>query len=163
MLPGIVVHPIQRRVDERGFFAEVMRADWMDLLDRDQIVQVNLSWSYPGVVRGWHRHTRGQVDYFLVLQGSLRICAYDDGPASATKGQLTQVVASALEPALVRIPGHYWHGTLTLGDQPSLTVYFTNRLYDHSDPDEERRPWNDARIVDPETREPYQWHRPVHR
>jgi hypothetical protein len=47
-----------------------MRADWKDLLGDDVVVQANLSVTYPGIVRAWHRHLRGQTDYFLVVRGS---------------------------------------------------------------------------------------------
>jgi dTDP-4-dehydrorhamnose 3,5-epimerase len=162
MLPGIQIRALRKFVDDRGFVMEVLRADWEDLLGGDTVVQANLSLSYPGMIRAWHRHLRGQVDYFLVLRGAMRICAYDDA-ASASHGRLTEVVASGEVPQLVRIPGHYWHGTMTLGVEPSLTMYFTTRLYDYQQPDEERRPWNDPAIVDPRTGQPYDWLRPVHR
>ncbi|MDQ7857893.1 MAG: dTDP-4-dehydrorhamnose 3,5-epimerase family protein [Armatimonadota bacterium] len=156
MLPGIAVRALTKIPDERGFFMEALRADWRDLLGDDAIVQANLSLSHPGVVRAWHRHARGQVDYFLVLAGWVRICAFDDAEGSPTRGQVTEVTSSGEVPQLVRVPGHYWHGTMTLGAAPSLTVYFTTRLYDHASPDEERRPWNDPAV-------PYDWLRPVHR
>ena len=163
MLPGIEVRTLRKLVDDRGFFMEAWRADWRDLLGDDTIVQANLSLSFPGVIRAWHRHGRGQVDYFLVVGGVLRICAYDDAGGSPTRGQPTEVVASAEVPQLVRVPGHYWHGTMALGTAPALTVYFTSRLYDYQQPDEERRPWNDPAIIDPRTGEPYDWLRPVHK
>ena len=71
---------------------------------------------------------------------------------------------------LIRIPGFYWHGTRTISDEPSLTVYFVNRLYDYKNPDEERRPWNDPKIVpveinggknDPRIGIPYDWFFPI--
>jgi dTDP-4-dehydrorhamnose 3,5-epimerase len=71
MLPGLKVQDLKKNVDERGFFAEIMREDWKELLGEDRIVQSNLSFSYPGMIRAWHRHSRGQVDHFLVLKGSL--------------------------------------------------------------------------------------------
>ena len=51
MLPGIIIKPLRRHVDERGFFMELMRADWKDVLGEDKIVQANLSITYPGIVR----------------------------------------------------------------------------------------------------------------
>jgi dTDP-4-dehydrorhamnose 3,5-epimerase len=163
MLAGVRIHDLQKNVDERGFFAEIMRQDWKDLLGDDTIVQANLSYSFPGMIRGWHRHNRGQVDYFVVLRGSLKICAYDDTQGSRTRGHLEEVVASGEKLQVVRIPGHYWHGTKTLGDKPSLTVYCVNRLYDLKNPDEDRRPWNDPTIVDSKTSKPYDWNKPPHK
>jgi len=163
MLPGIRVHDIQRNVDERGSFAELFRQDWKELLGEDVIVQANLSYSFPGMIRAWHRHKRGQVDYFTVLSGSIKICAYDDSPDSPTRGQLDEIVASGERLQMVRIPGNYWHGTKTLGDKPSLTVYYVNRLYDVKSPDEDRRSWNDPSIVDTRTSKPYDWNKPPHK
>ena len=140
MLKGISIKPLRRFYDERGSFAEVMRIDWKDFWGEDKIVQANLS-SYPGMVRAWHRHLRGQVDYFLVLKGSLKICAYDD----ETK-ELDEII-SGRDLQIVRIPGHYWHGFKVLGNEIAFLVYFTTKLYDYENPDEERRPWNDPTIV----------------
>ncbi len=163
MLSGVRIFDPKKNVDERGYFAEILRQDWKELLGEDNLVQANLSFTYPGMIRAWHRHNRGQVDYFIVLKGSIKICAYDDNPTSPTKGQIDEIVASGERLQVVRIPGHYWHGTKTLGDRPSLTVYCVNRLYDVKNPDEERRPWNDPSIVDPKTSKPFDWNRPPHK
>jgi len=80
MLPGVKVQDINKWVDERGFFAEIMREDWKALLGEDRIVQANFSFTYPGTIRAWHRHEKGQVDYLIVLRGTIKICAYDDSP-----------------------------------------------------------------------------------
>jgi dTDP-4-dehydrorhamnose 3,5-epimerase len=163
MLPGVRVQDLKKIVDERGFFGEIMRQDWKDLLGDDSIVQANLSLSYPGMIRAWHRHSRGQVDYFIVLRGLIKICAYDDKQGSPTNGQLDEIVTSEENLQVVRIPGFYWHGTKALGDKPSLTVYCVNRFYDFKNPDEERRAWNDPKIVDPKTSKPFDWNRPPHK
>jgi dTDP-4-dehydrorhamnose 3,5-epimerase len=163
MLPGVKIQSLKRIVDERGFFGEIIRQDWKDLLGDDTIVQANLSLSYPGMIRAWHRHNRGQVDYFVVLRGSIKICAYDDKQGSPTNGQLDEIVSSEENFQVVRIPGYYWHGTKALGDKPSLTVYCVNSLYDFKNPDEERRAWNDPKIVDPKTSKPFDWNKPPHK
>jgi dTDP-4-dehydrorhamnose 3,5-epimerase len=162
-LPGVKTFDLTVRPDERGFFSEAVRRDWNQLLDGDEVAQINVSFSYPGIIRGWHRHHRGQVDYFLVLQGSMKICAYDDRQDSPSNGKLVEIIASSYKPQLVRVPGIYWHGTKTVSNQPSLTTYFVNRLYDYQDPDEERRPWNDPKIIDPRTGESFDWNKPPHK
>ncbi len=163
MLPGVQVFDIKKNIDERGYFAEILRNDWKELLAEDSMVQANLSYSYPGMIRAWHRHVKGQVDYFIVLDGAMKICAYDDKAGSPTKGQLDEIVANGEKLQVVRIPGHYWHGTKALGYKPSLTVYCVNRLYDLKNPDEERRVWNDQTIVDPRTSKPFDWNKPPHK
>lgn len=162
-LPGVKTYDLKIFLDERGFFSEAVRRDWREFLGEDEIVQINVSFSYPGIVRAWHRHVRGQVDYFLVLKGAMKICAYDDEVNSPTRGKLVEIVASENKLQVVRIPGFYWHGTKTISGEPSLTVYFVTKLYDYGNPDEERRPWNDPSIVDPKTGLGYDWNRPPHK
>ena len=166
-LPGVKLAEIERFVDERGLFHEIMRADWKELLGDDTIVQANLSITYPGIIRAWHRHLRGQVDYFLVVRGTAKICAYDDESRS-----LVEVVLSEAKPQVLRVPGHYWHGFKALGTEPVHLVYFVTKLYDPQNPDEQRRPWNDPTIVpekingktdDPRCGKSWDWNYPPHR
>jgi len=158
LLDGVKIYELKKTPDERGFFAELLRQDWTKILNDEWIAQANLSFSYPGVIRAWHHHLRGQTDYFIVLQGAMKICAYDE-----KMKQLDEIVSSEHKLQIVRIPGHYWHGTKTIGEKPSLTLYFVTRLYDYKNPDEERRAWNDPTIIDPKTQKPYDWNKPPHK
>jgi len=116
-LQGFQTYDVRIIPDERGFFSEALRKDWSDLLGDEWIAQVNLSYSYPGAIRAWHRHLRGQVDYFLVLKGAMKICAFEDQNESSSKGMLVEVVASENRMQIVRVPGKYWHGTKTIGNK----------------------------------------------
>jgi dTDP-4-dehydrorhamnose 3,5-epimerase len=156
-LDGIKITELKKNIDERGFFSEVFRNDWSELLEDDEIVQANLSVSYPGMIRAWHRHKRGQIDYFLVLQGAIKICAYDE-----KEEQLEQIISSSEMLRLVRIPGYYWHGFKNIGNGVAYVIYFVNRLYDYKEPDEERRPWNDHLIIDRKTGTAFDWNREPH-
>lgn len=165
-LAGIRVKEINMIPDERGFFAETFRQDWKDYVD-EWIVQTNLSFSYPNMVRAWHKHLRGQVDYFLVIKGAMKICAYEENT-----GKLVEIIGYGNKLTLVRIPGHYLHGTRAVGSEPALLVYFVNRLYDYNSPDEERVPWNDPKIIpaeingnkhDPRVGKPWDWFYPPHK
>ncbi len=142
MLQGIKIRPIKRISDERGFFTEVMRKDWKDLFGEDIVAQANFSFTYPDVIRAWHRHVKGQVDYFLALKGLIKICAFDEKTS-----EVNEVISSGLDLQVVRMPGHYWHGFKALGNEPAMLLYFTTNLYDASNPDEERRPWNDPALI----------------
>ncbi len=160
-LKGVKTYEIKILPDERGFFAEALRQDWKEFLEEEQITQTNLSYSYPNVVRAWHKHTRGQIDHFLVLKGAMKICAYDE-----ETGKMAEIIASDKKPTVVRIPGKYLHGTKTISNEPSLLIYFVNRVYDYKNPDELRRPWDDQSIVpteingktdDPRVGKPWDW------
>jgi len=167
MIEGIVVKNLVKHVDERGFFTELMRGDWKELLGEDQIIQFNLSYSYPDIVRAWHRHLRGQVDYFICIEGAIKVCAYDDREGSETYGELDEIVLSSEGLRVARIPGMLWHGYKAVGTEPIRLLYGVNRLYDYKDPDEDRKPWNDPTIIpksingrtdDPRVGKPWDWY-----
>lgn len=167
MLTGILVKPIKRMPDERGFFAEVMRKDWKDLFGEDEVAQANVSTTYPGIIRAWHRHLKGQTDYFVALQGTIKICGFDE----KTK-ELNEIISTGQIPQVVRMPGQYWHGFKVLGNEPAMLLYFTTRTYDYGDPDEERKLWNDPSFVpklingkkdDPRVGKPWDWNYPPHK
>lgn len=167
MLKGIIIQPLRRFNDERGSFTQLMREDWKDLLDEDRLVQANFSTSYPGIIRAWHRHLRGQTDYFIVLKGTLKICAYDEETR-----ELNEIISTGQDLQILRVPGHYWHGFKVIGGETAFLLYFTTRLYNHQNPDEERRPWNDQTLVpqsingkktDPKVGKPWSWNYPPHK
>jgi dTDP-4-dehydrorhamnose 3,5-epimerase len=167
MLKGIVVRPIKRINDERGFIAEVYREDWKDLFIEDKPCQANFSTSYPATIRAWHRHVRGQIDCFIVLSGTLKICAYDE----KTK-ELDEIISTGRDLQIVRIPGQYWHGFKAVGNKNGRLLYFTSRLFNYENPDEKRRPWNDPKIIprtingtknDPRAGKPWDWNLPPHK
>ncbi len=171
MLPGVRVLDLTRNIDERGSFTEILREDWTSFLGSERPVQANFSLSFPGMIRAWHRHERGQYDIFVVVRGSLKICAYND-LGDPQNGELDEVVLSGdrFQAAMVR--GHYWHGTKCVSSRPSETIYFVTRLYDPKSPDEIRRPWNDPSIVpksingnakDPRIGKAWDWNAPPHK
>ena len=143
--------------DDRGFVTEIFRTDWIEFFDGIIPKQINLSDSKPGTIRAWHRHARNQTDYFLVKKGKVKICIFDGEKESKTFGKLVEIVVSGDEFKIVKVPGHFWHGTKTLSDIPSETIYFLTNLYDYDNPDEERLDWNDPSIIDPKTQKPYDW------
>jgi len=167
VLKGVLIKPLKKTNDERGSFTELIREDWKELLNEDRLTQANFSTSYPGLIRAWHRHTRGQTDYMIVLKGALKICLYDD----KTK-ELNEIISTGVNQQIVRVPGHYWHGFKVVGNKTTALLYFTTKLYDHKTPDEERKSWNDSTIVpksingkkdDPRIGKPWDWNYPPHK
>lgn len=166
-LEGVRTQEIKLLPDERGFFGEALRIDWKEFVQDEQIKQINLSYSYPNIIRAWHKHARGQIDHFLVIKGAMKICAYEE-----PTGKMAEIITTENKPTVVRIPGKYLHGTKTISNTPSLLVYFVNRLHDYQNPDEIRMSWNSKSIVpteingnnkDPRVGKPWDWFKPPHK
>lgn len=167
MIEGVIIRNIKKFLDERGFFSELLREDWKELLIDDKIIQFNLSVSYPEIVRAWHRHLRGQIDYFICVSGAVKVCAYDDRGNSETFGELDEIILSEEDLKILRVPGNLWHGYKAIGTKPVKVLYGVNKLYNYKDPDEERRNWNDNSIIpktingkvnDPRVGKPWDWY-----
>jgi dTDP-4-dehydrorhamnose 3,5-epimerase len=144
MIEGVETRELAVNADERGHLVEMFRADW-ETFDPEPAMSY-YSLTYPGVVRAWHRHTRGQVDHFVCPEGRIKIGVYDEREGSPTEGELNTFVVGEHSQRLVRIPGDCWHGFKTIGDEPALLVNFPTNLYDYDDPDEERLPYDTDRI-----------------
>ena len=170
MIDGIRIIPIKRHIDERGFFTELFRSDNEKI--KEKLVQFNMSYSYPNIIRAWHRHNRGQIDYFACLKGDIKLCAYDDRENSKTFGELDEFILRSDSLQIVRVPGEVWHGFKVIGLVSAQLLYGVNKLYEYGNPDEERRPWDDLSIIpksingkqrDPRVGIPWNWNNPPHR
>lgn len=167
MIEGVRVMELKKNPDERGYFVELLRENWGQFLEGDWPVQQSLSYSNPGVTRAWHRHSKGQNDYLVCIQGSVRLCVFDDRAGSVTRGELDEIVLdSSRSLQAARVVGSCWHGYRVLGATPAIVVYAVTRLYDYEKPDEERRPWDDPSVIpkainggklDPRVGKPYDW------
>jgi dTDP-4-dehydrorhamnose 3,5-epimerase len=138
MIEGVAVRDLQVNADERGHLVELYREDW-ECYD-PQPAMSYYSLSYPGVVRAWHRHTRGQVDHFVCPKGWIKVAIYDDREGSPTREELDTFVIGDHDQQLVRLPGACWHGFEVVGDEPAIFVNHPTRLYDYEDSDEQRPP-----------------------
>ena len=127
--------PLERRQDERGWFAELARASKLP----KPITQANLSWSRKGVIRGLHYHERGQDDLFVCLQGMVRVVVLD----RASGETFTEDIGDE-NPVAVYVPGRHAHGYEALTD--ALFAYLVTEEYDAAAPDEHGVRWNDPRV-----------------
>ena len=132
---GVLVLPLRRFDDPRGWFMELRRESLLP----DRTLQTNLSFSRAGTVRGLHYHARGQNDLFVCVRGMIRVVALDQDSA-----ETFTVDVGDDNPAAVWIPGHLAHGFEALTD--ALVLYHVTREYDPADPDEHGIPWDDERV-----------------
>lgn len=144
MIHGVETRDLQVNADERGHLVELYREDW-ELYDPDPAMSY-YSLSYPGVIRAWHRHTRGQIDHFVCPKGRIKVGIYDDRDESPTQGDLNTFVIGEHNQKVIRIPGACWHGFKVVGEESALLVNFPTKLYDYDDPDEKRLPYDTDEI-----------------
>lgn len=146
LIEGVIVRPLKKNADERGFLMEILRSDWEGF---EKFGQSYVSLNYPGVIRAWHYHKK-QTDYFVCVSGMIKVPLYDGRERSKTYRQINEFLMGDDNPIMVKIPPGVYHGYKTLGIEPSLLVNFPTELYDPRASDEFRAPWNTPEI-------PYNW------
>lgn len=136
---GVVVQPLVRHADDRGYFEELIRVT--DTWFQEGFAQLSHSKIYAGVIKAWHIH-KTQVDWWYVAAGRLMIALFDRRAGSPTHGILQELyLGDDLPPALLKIPAGVAHGCRAIGGEAAHLFYVTSRTYD---PDEEGRIAHDS-------------------
>ena len=117
--------------DERGFFFESYREEWMQQIGvTHTFVQDNQSFSKKGVVRGLHfqRAPHAQAKLVRVVQGSVLDVVVDLRKAEPTFGKSFVLELSAKKNNQLYIPAGFAHGLAALED--SVFFYKCSARYD---------------------------------
>lgn len=88
--------------------------------------QVSFTHNYKGTIRAFHRH-KNQTDYWFCVYGEARV-KLDGEDFYISQGNYLKI-----EPGT-------WHGLEALTD--CGIVYYTDKKYNHKNPDEERLNWD---------------------
>ncbi|MGE5064582.1 MAG: dTDP-4-dehydrorhamnose 3,5-epimerase [Myxococcales bacterium] len=128
-IEGLVELRPKRWRDERGFFSEVWRDEWLGNVGVDlRFVQDNHSYSNRrGVLRGLHFQAppMAQDKLVRVARGSIFDVAVDIRSGSATYGQWAGIVISADDWNQLWIPRGFAHGFVTLEDDTDVLYKVT--------------------------------------
>lgn len=99
--------------------------------------QVNLSITYPGVIRAFHMHHK-QTDNWYLVSGDIEV-----GLQSEDINEPIQFeYLSGGEDRVLSIPPGIWHGFKVLGNQPAILLYYVTEKFNPTATDEERVEWN---------------------
>lgn len=132
-IPDILVITPTRHGDERGFFSEVFRREWLAPYGVDQrFVQDNHVLSAArGVLRGLHYqvppHAQGKL--IRCSRGAILDVAVDLRQGSPTFGRHVAVESSAANWRQIWIPPGFAHGYVTL-EPDSEVIYKVTAYYD---------------------------------
>jgi dTDP-4-dehydrorhamnose 3,5-epimerase len=130
-LPGVRLITPTIHEDARGHFVELLplEASELQALD-DSFVQVNLSHSLPGVIRGLHYANPPQGKLVSCVEGKILDVIADVRTGSSTFGQHIAVTLKSSLRQLLWIPGGFAHGFAVLEDQPATVVYWVDSRFD---------------------------------
>lgn len=126
-IDGVILKPLKRYRDPRGWLVELYRNDELSAGDRP--VMGYVSETLPGVARGPHEHVE-QSDYFAFLgPGDFQLYLWDARQSSATFRHRQTMVVGESNPQAVLIPPGVVHAYKNIGERTGWVINCPNRLY----------------------------------
>jgi len=123
----VVVYPIKKFHDERGWLAELFRHDELD--EEFFPAMSYISFTKPGVQRGPHEHV-DQADLFCFIGPStFNIRLWDNRPTSPTFRSYMSLDVGEENPMAVVVPKGVVHGYRNIGPLEGMVINCPNRLY----------------------------------
>ena len=126
MIDGVVVKPLRRIADERGFIMHMLRKDDPDF---EEFGEIYFSTIYPGAIKAWHLHKEMTLNYAVVV-GMIKLVLYDDRDNSPTKGELQEIYIGRENYQLVKVPPLVWNGFKGYGDEMAILANCATLAHD---------------------------------
>lgn len=126
-ISGVVVKPLPKHEDSRGWLMELYRED--QSCDGPPPPMAYASMTLPGISRGPHEHAR-QTDRFCFFGPSdFLIVLWDNRPASPTYNHRMKLIAGQTSPSLILVPHGVVHGYRNIGGENGLILNLPDQLY----------------------------------
>lgn len=126
-ISGVIVRPLRKFVDERGWLAELFRHD--DLEEEFYPEMCYVSATEPHVTRGPHEHVE-QADLFCLMGPSnFKMRLWDNREASETYYNVMTLFVGADNPSVVLVPKGVAHAYRNIGSVTGIVINCPNRLY----------------------------------
>ena len=118
MIEGVKVIPLRKIPDERGMIMHMLKCTDPHF---EKFGEVYFSTAYPGVIKGWHLHTK-QTQFYAVIKGMIKLVLFDERKDSPTCGELMEIFTGEDNYQLVRIPVGVVNGYKTIGTQTAIVA-----------------------------------------
>jgi dTDP-4-dehydrorhamnose 3,5-epimerase len=126
-IDGVILRPLQKFADARGWLCEVFRHD--EIPAEFHPVMAYISMTEPGIARGPHEHV-DQADYFAFIGPSnFKLYLWDNRTGSKTYRVLQTTLVGQDHPAAVIIPKGVVHAYKNVGAVQGWVFNCPNQLY----------------------------------
>ena len=123
----VIVKPVAKFLDERGWLAELFRQD--EVTPAIMPVMTYISMTQPGVARGPHEHV-DQTDYFCFIgPANFKVYLWDSRPESPSFGIKQVIYAGIDSPMTVIVPPGVVHAYKNISQESGIVFNGPNRLY----------------------------------
>jgi len=142
LIEGVIIKKLNPILDERGYLQECFRSDWESF---KKFGQAYITVAFPNVVKAWHSH-KIQTDNMVCIVGNAKLVLCDDRKDSSTYKKVNEIFFGEKNPILISIPPNIWHGFKAIGGNRIMVLNVPTEVYNYSNPDEYRVPYDDEKI-----------------
>ncbi len=114
----LVKIPLKQIHDERGKVMHMLRATDLHF---DKFGEIYFSCTYPGVVKGWHKHSKMTLNY-VAVSGALKVVLFDDRSSSSTKGEVQEIYLTQGNYFLLVVPPLVLNGFKAIGTKEVIVA-----------------------------------------
>lgn len=118
MIDGVKLIPLRQIPDERGKIMHMLKCTDAHF---EKFGEIYFSVAYPGVIKGWHLHTK-QVQFYAVISGMIKLVLFDERKDSPTHKELMEIFTGEDNYQLIRIPVGVVNGYKTIGMKPAIVA-----------------------------------------
>ena len=143
MIEDVIITKFKKIPDERGSIYHMLRRDDKHFIEFGEIY---FSLAYPGVIKGWHEHTK-QIQNYAVIDGMIKLVLFDNRENSKTYKELKEIFIGDLNYSLVTIPTGIIMGYKCIGNKTSILANCSTLPHDPNemisyDPMGDKVPYN---------------------
>ena len=117
-IQDVVITPLRKIPDERGCIMHMLRADDPHF---KRFGEIYFSKAYPGVIKGWHEHTKQEQNYAVIV-GMIKLVLCDNRPGSTTYQVLQELFIGEENYCLVTIPTGVINGYKCIGQERCIVA-----------------------------------------
>lgn len=143
-IDGVVVKQLNRIPDERGCIFHMMKKEDPDF---NSFGEIYFSSVYPGVIKGWHIHSKMELNY-AAITGNIKLVLFDDREGSKSKGNIMEIFMGEKNYILAKVPAGVWNGFKGAGLKEAIVANLSSISHDP----------NEISRLDPFSEQiPYKW------
>ena len=129
MINDVEIKKITKICDERGRIMHMLKSTDSNF---ENFGEIYFSTAYPGVVKGWHEHTKMTLNY-SVISGMIKLVLIDNREDSSTYKQKQEIFMGEHNYVLVKIPPKIINGFKNIGTKECIVANCSSVPHDKSE------------------------------
>lgn len=129
MINDVEIKILKNLCDERGRIMHMLKSTDSNF---EQFGEIYFSTAYPGVVKGWHEHTKMTLNY-AVIKGMIKLVLIDNRKDSSTYKKIQEIYMGEHNYVLVKIPPKIINGFKNIKNEECIIANCSSIPHDKNE------------------------------